>query len=179
MLDAADTRKAVDEIKRQAELASDYSTNRGQVSRNFCKRTGVKAAVLSKAVALDKMDDLKRQSFYRDLFSLGKALGHFDQLDAFDDLRGMFRDLAEGGAPADAGEGDQAGHESTLDGEADDTPPTGADGKVELAQDPAAAAGRRRRPRSPAAEAAKDNGIGEGGADNGAGRLRNLKLVGA
>lgn len=120
-IDAEDARRTLNEIKRQAANAAEYSDNRRQVSRNFCERSGVAASTLSKAVSLDRMDVQKRSGFYRELLGLGLALGHFDQIDAFDDLRELASKIASAEAPtaADAASPEASdGLDGLTDGEA-------------------------------------------------------------
>lgn len=113
---AADARRVVDEVRRQKKLASEYAGNAGQAGKNFLETTGLKASVLSLAVRLDGFEVERRTEFLRELVRLCDNLGHFDQIDAFDDLGGILRGIGEkiGGQQAEpeTGSGEPAGDEA-------------------------------------------------------------------
>lgn len=99
---AKEARRVVDEVKRQQANAAEYAGNAGAARKRFLEESGLTARVFGIGVAADKMELDKRAEFYRGVLRFGLKLGHLgkgSQIDAFDDINDIMREiLAEHGA---------------------------------------------------------------------------------
>ena len=93
--DGGECRRVVDEFKRQRKNASEYAGSAGAVMKGGCERLGVERRALALAATLDAKDPAKRAAFLRDLLRVAHALGHFQQIDAFDDLTPLLEKIGE------------------------------------------------------------------------------------
>lgn len=85
--------KAMDEAIRQASNASEYNGHVGAVTKKFCDEYGISRKVFSQVRSLDKLEPAKQSAHLRDLLRLHHARGHFSQVDAFDDLVDVLREI--------------------------------------------------------------------------------------
>lgn len=93
--DGAECRRVVDEFKRQRMNASEYAGSAGGVMKGGSERLGVERRALNLAATLDAKEPGKRAAFMRDFLRVAHALGHFDQIDAFDDLVPLLERIGE------------------------------------------------------------------------------------
>lgn len=82
----ADLERGVAEIVRLKGLASEYSSNTTAHKKLLRQRHNLNPAAFDLATKLNGMEVSKRQSFLRDLIYYSNSLGHFSQIDMFDDL---------------------------------------------------------------------------------------------
>lgn len=95
-----DFNKVVDECHRIKENAAEYIGQLGNYRRNQAERLGLNNPAFAAHLRLDRMEETKRQDYYRSLIQYGLSRGHFAQVDAFDDLRTLFdRIVAAPSAP--------------------------------------------------------------------------------
>lgn len=91
----AELRRVVDEANRQKNHAADYTAAQNQVIKGAIERYGLDRAAFSLARRLDKMEPAKRQGQIRALVSYLHMLGHFREVDMFDDLVGVMEAILE------------------------------------------------------------------------------------
>lgn len=90
-----DFRRSMSEAHRLQKEASEYSGDVGRITKTFCEKSGMTPKVFTSLRGLDRMDPAKRLSFYRDFFLGAHALGHFDQIDAFDDIANTLQTILD------------------------------------------------------------------------------------
>lgn len=90
-IDADRFQKLVAECVRIKGNVQEYSGQLGSFRRNQIERYDLNTKAFNMALAMQKMDDIKRQDFLRALIQYCVFLGFFDQFDAFDDLQTLLR----------------------------------------------------------------------------------------
>lgn len=76
-------KRAITEAQRHKDSAATYSGYHGDVVSKFCEATGIHRKAFSLARTLNALEDDKRQAIIRDLGTMFRALGFFDQGDLF------------------------------------------------------------------------------------------------
>jgi hypothetical protein len=76
-------KRAITEAQRHKGSAATYSGYHGDVVSKFCESTGIHRKAFSLARTLHALEDDKRQAIIRDLGTMFRALGFFDQGDLF------------------------------------------------------------------------------------------------
>ena len=92
--DAAECCRVVTEFQRQRKNASEYAGSAGGVMKAGCEKLGIERRALSLAATLHGKEPGKRAAFLRDFLRAAHGLGHFDQIDAFDDLLALLEQIA-------------------------------------------------------------------------------------
>jgi len=92
--DGAECCRVVTEFQRQRKNASEYAGSAGGVMKAGCEKLGIERRALSLAATLHGKEPGKRAAFLRDFLRCAHALGHFDQIDAFDDLPALLEQIA-------------------------------------------------------------------------------------
>lgn len=92
---AEDLKKAVEEIKRQKALASEYAGNAGKATASAVERLGLEKNALTFSRRLSEMEEGKRASVIRSNLEYWHKLGFFDQFALFDDVRQTLRQILD------------------------------------------------------------------------------------
>lgn len=85
-ISAEELRRVVKEHKRQADNASEYAGNAGQVIKTAVDKHNLNIKALRAAITASKMEETKRQDYLRSFIDYAYKLGFFDSIDAFDDV---------------------------------------------------------------------------------------------
>lgn len=84
-LSSDDLRGFVKEAVRAKQNASELASSAGGYIKNQIERLGLNAKAAKQAVKLHQMEGAHRITHIRDLLNYSYLLGHFDQIDMFDD----------------------------------------------------------------------------------------------
>lgn len=92
---AEDLQFFVKEAVKQTQSAADYASSAGGYIKNQIDRLGLNGKAAKMAVKLSNMEEGKRQTFLRDVLHYCFLLGHFDQLDMFDDTGKILTEILD------------------------------------------------------------------------------------
>lgn len=81
-----DLRRAIGEITRQKDLASEYAGLAGKATQNAVERFGLNKDALTRVRRNDEMEPTKRQAFLASFLDYSEKLGHLDGSMFPDDL---------------------------------------------------------------------------------------------
>lgn len=85
-ISAEELQRVVKEHKRQADHASEYAGNAGQVVKAAVDKHNLEVKALRFVIGLSKMDEAKRQAVIRAFIDYAYKLEFFAATDAFDDI---------------------------------------------------------------------------------------------
>jgi len=83
---AEELKRVVKEHQRQTSQASEYNGRAGQAIKTAIDRHNLNQKAFRSALGNDKMEETKRQDYLRSFLEYSFKLGHFDAVDAFDDV---------------------------------------------------------------------------------------------
>lgn len=83
---AEDLKRVINDISKNKSQASNYAGLAGKATQSAVEQYGLEKTALTFTRRLNDMEAGKRQSVLRSLVDYADKLGHFDQIDAFDDL---------------------------------------------------------------------------------------------
>lgn len=89
----AELRKLIREATAAKAAASEASGEHGSIVKNACERFNIEKKAFSFIRGLNEMESPKRLAVFRQIIDFGGKLGHFDQIDAFDDIVPMLEQL--------------------------------------------------------------------------------------
>ena len=92
---ADDLKKGLAEIVRRKDLASDYSGQVGQATKQFVERFGVNKDALTIVRRMESKGDEQRQALLCGFIEMADKLGYFDQIDMFSDARKTLSAITE------------------------------------------------------------------------------------
>lgn len=88
-------KKLMADMSARRRVASERSGEHGALVKNACDRYGLEKNALTFTRRMFDMEDGKRQGILRSMISYWNTMGWFRQVDAFDDVIGIMREIVK------------------------------------------------------------------------------------
>ena len=88
-------KKLLADVQREKAKASEHNSAAGDCIKTAVKKHGLEKKGLAFVMGLDKMEVTKRQGALRGVIEYAHKMGHFDGVDAFDDMAERLKTISE------------------------------------------------------------------------------------
>jgi hypothetical protein len=108
-LDVKALKRAISDINKHKEQASEYTGLSGQATKNACETYGFNRKALTFVAGLQKKEPSQQLEVLGAMVSYAHAMGMFEQMDMFNDcvhaMQAVIENAAKGGAASGAAPG--------------------------------------------------------------------------